>query len=89
MGNKKITELDFNTNPQYSDLVPIVNQNETKKISLNNLSNAINLGFIVRPRPISQDVVLPENSDVLYFGPLQMNINNTLTIPITTTLTIQ
>ena len=89
MANKKITELNINTNPQYSDLIPIVNQNETKKISLNNLANAINLGFIVRPRPITQDVVLPENSDVLYFGPLQININNSLTIPITTTLTIQ
>jgi hypothetical protein len=89
MANKKISELNVNLTPTYADLLPIVNQNETKQISLNNIANAINLGFIVRPRPINQNVTLPEDSDILYFGPLQVGLNYNITIPITTNLTIQ
>jgi hypothetical protein len=73
-------------------VLPIVNSGETKQISVNDLSaimsNSIaDLGFIVRPKAIDKDVLLPENSDVLYFDALNMG-TGTLTIPNTTTLTI-
>ena len=94
MPNKKISQLNVNTNPTFLDALPIVNNNETKQISLSGLTNFVNsyslsnLGFIIRPRPINQNVLLPENSDILYFGPLQMGTGCTITITITTTLTI-
>ena len=95
MPNKKISQLNVNTNPTFSDALAIVNAGETKQISLSATTNYINsyslsnLGFIIRPRPIELNVLLPENSDVLYFGPIQIGIGYNLTIPITTTLTIQ
>lgn len=89
MPNKKISELNVNTKPTSLDVLPIVNAGETKQITLNNLSNAMNLGFIVRPRPIEIDVVLPENSDILYFGPIHMGVGYVLSVPLSTTLTIQ
>lgn len=94
MPNKKISQLAVNTNPTFQDALPIVNNNETKQISLSGLTNYINsyslsnLGFIIRPRPIIQNVLLTENSDILYFGPLQIGSGYQVTIPITTTLTI-
>lgn len=93
MPNKKITQLKYNTSPTLEDVMPIVNSGETKQISVRDLADIINpydiadLGFIIRPRPINRDVLLPENSDILYFGPLNMG-SGTLTVPITTTLTI-
>ena len=95
MANKKISELPILTTPVSNDPLAIVNNGTTKQISIGNLSIFVNansnanLGFIIRPRPIEQNVLLPENSDVLYFGPLTMGIGYTLTIPTTTTLTIQ
>ena len=95
MPNKKISQLTVNSNPTFTDALPIVNENETKQISLSGVTSFVNsyslsnLGFIIRPRPIEQNILLPENSDVLYFGPLQMGAGYTISIPITTTLTIQ
>jgi hypothetical protein len=95
MANKRISELPVLTTPESANPMAIVNGGETKQISLANLSDFINsnsvanLGFIVRPRPILQNVLLPEDSDVLYFGPLMMGVGYTLTVPITTTLTIE
>jgi hypothetical protein len=94
MPNKKISQLAVNTNPTFSDALPIVNDNETKQISLSGLTSFVNyyslsnLGFIIRPRPIEQNVLLPEYSDILYYGPLQIGSGYQLAIPITTTLTI-
>ena len=94
MPNKKISQLNVNTNPTFTDALPIVNSGETKQISLSGLTSYVNsyslsnLGFIIRPRPIEQNVLLPENSDVLYFGPLTIGVGYTISIPITTTLTI-
>lgn len=94
MPNKKISELNVNTNPTFTDVLPIVNGGETKQISLSGLTNFVNsyslsnLGFIIRPRPISQNVLLSENSDILYIGPLQIGVGYSVSIPITTTLTI-
>jgi hypothetical protein len=93
MPNKKITQLDYNTNPTIEDIIPIVNSGETKQISVSDLGELINsydladLGFIIRPNPINKNILLPENSDVLYFDQLYMG-SGTLTIPMTTTLTI-
>jgi hypothetical protein len=93
MPNKKISQLNYNTSPTLGDVIPIVNSGETKQISVSDLGDLINsfdladLGFIIRPNPINKNVLLPENSDVLYFGPLYMG-SGTLTVPITTTLTI-
>ncbi len=95
MANKKISELTVLTTPVSTDPLAIVNNGETKQISIGNISvfvnsnNLANLGFIIRPRPIEQNVTLPEDSDVLYFGPLMMGVGYNLTIPNTTTLTIQ
>lgn len=94
MPNKKITQLNYNTSPTLEDVLPIVNSGETKQISVRDLGGLINtydladLGFVVRPRPITQNVLLPVNSDVLYFDLLQIGIGYTITVPITTTLTI-
>lgn len=91
MSNKKISQLSYNTNPTLEDLMPIVNSGETKQISVSGLAGIINpyddLGFIIRPRSINRDVLLPENSDVLYFDILHLG-TGTLTIPNSTTLTI-
>ena len=93
MPNKKISQLNVNTTPSFIDVLPIVSSGETKQISLSGITDFVNsyslsnLGFIIKPKPIKQDVILPEDSDVLYFGPLNMGDNN-LTIPLTTTLTI-
>ena len=97
MPNKKISQLNINTNPTPLDVLPIDNNGETKQISLSGLSGYIygsnpntlaSLGFIVRPRPINQDVTLPENSDVVYIGTVDMGSGTTLNIPISSTLTI-
>lgn len=37
---------------------------------------------------IGEDIVLPENSNLEYTGPLSMCVGSTLTIPVGTTLTI-
>jgi hypothetical protein len=93
MPNKKISQLNYNTSPTLGDVIPIVNSGETKQISVSDLGSLINsydladLGFIVKPRPINQNVLLPENTDVLYFGPLNLG-SSILTVPTTTTLTI-
>lgn len=93
MPNKKISQLNYDTSPTLDDLVPIVNSGETKQITVRDLGELINsydlanLGFVIRPRPINQDVLLPDNSDVLYFDILHLG-TGTLTIPNTTTLTI-
>ena len=126
MANKKISALNVNTNPTLGDVFPVVNNGETKKLSLGDYGNFIKpyvtftggtvegvtdfkngltadtisattynnlpvtvaeLGFIVRPRPINRDVLLPEDSDILYFGPLTMG-TGTLSVPLTTTLSI-
>ena len=93
MPNKKISQLNYNTNPTLDDIMPIVNSGETKQISVRDLADVINpydiadLGFIIRPNSIDRDVLLPEKSDVLYFGPLNMG-SGVLTVPTTTTLTI-
>jgi len=94
MANKKISELNYNSNPTPNDALPIVNSGETKQIHLSGLTDYVNskslsnLGFIIKPRPIDEDITLPVESDVLYFSPLNMGIGYTLTIPLTTTLTI-
>lgn len=92
MANKKISQLPYNSNPTLGDVLPIVNSGETKQISVEDLSaimsNSIaDLGFIVRPLAIDKDVLLPENSNVLYFDVLNMG-TGTLTVPSSTTLTI-
>ena len=93
MANKKISQLPYNSNPTLADVMPIVNSGETKQISVNDLAGIMNidgvsnLGFIVRPKAIDKDVLLPENSEVLYFDVLNMG-TGTLTIPVSTTLTI-
>ena len=132
MPNKKITSLNINTNPTLGDVFPIVNNGETKQLSLSGLTEFIapmismpftggtvsgetnftagltantisattyynlpptppslaDLGFIVRPRPITQDVTLPEETDVVYIGQINIGSGYTITVPNTTTLTI-
>jgi hypothetical protein len=93
MPNKKISQLNINTSPTPLDALPIDNNGETKQIFLSGLTeyvnsdNLANLGFIVRPRPINKDVILPDNSDVVYIGTLDMG-NGAITIPNGSTLTI-
>lgn len=41
MGIKKISEFEENTTPKLSDLIPIVNNGVTKKISLSGISETI------------------------------------------------
>ena len=92
MANKRISQLPYNSSPTLADVLPIVNSGETKQISVGDLSTIMSnsiadLGFIVRPLAIDKDVLLPENSNVLYFDVLNMG-TGTLTVPSSTTLTI-
>jgi hypothetical protein len=99
MANKKISALNFNTNPTIGDVFPVVNSGETKQMSFSGLTDLIApyieeysvlpvLGFIVSPNSINQDVNLTEESTVRYFGPLTMGVGYTLNVPLTTTLII-
>jgi hypothetical protein len=99
MANKKISALNVNTNPTMDDVFPVVNNGETKKLSLSGLTDFIApyieefsvlpvIGFIVSPNSINQDVNLPEESTVRYFGPLTMGSGYNLNVPLTTTLII-
>lgn len=99
MPNKKITELNYNTNPTLQDVFPVVNSGETKQLSLSGLTELISpyidansdfsqLGFIVTPNTIEQDVNLPEDSTIRYFGPLTMGSGNTINVPTSSTLII-
>jgi hypothetical protein len=99
MANKKISALNVNTNPTMADVFPVVNNGVTKKISFSGLTEFIApyietssvlplLGFIITPDSINQDVNLPEESTVRYFGPLTMGVGYSLNVPLTTTLII-
>ena len=99
MANKKITQLNYNTNPTLEDVLPLVNNGETKQITASGFADLISpyiqnvsvlpqLGFIITPDSINQDVELPVESTVRYFGPLTIGIGYTLTVPETTTLII-
>lgn len=99
MANKKITQLNYNTTPTMDDLFPAVNAGETKKLSFSGLTELIapyietssvlpEIGFIITPDSINQDVNLPEESTVRYFGPLTMGVGYTLNVPLTTSLII-
>ena len=41
MADKRITELNLHTSPQLSDVLPIVNSSETKKIAFGTLKEKI------------------------------------------------
>jgi hypothetical protein len=99
MPNKKITQLSFNTNPTLEDVLPLVNNGETKQITASRFADLISpyiqtvsvlpqLGFIITPDSINQDVELPVESTVRYFGPLTIGNGYVLTVPETTTLII-
>lgn len=99
MANKKISALNVNTNPTMGDVFPVVNNGETKKISFSGLTELIApyietssvlpvLGFIITPDSINQDIDLPEESTVRYFGPITMGLTYTLNVPTTTQLII-
>jgi len=45
MANKKITQLNVNTNPTSGDVFPIVNSGETKQLSLSGLTDYLNQYF--------------------------------------------
>ena len=46
MANKRITELNLHTSPELSDVLPIVNSSETKKVSYGTLKTKIQEGLI-------------------------------------------
>lgn len=45
MADKRVTELNLHTNLELSDVIPVVNGNETKKVSYGSLYNGIRLGL--------------------------------------------
>lgn len=45
MANRKISELGLNNNPKGDDLLVIVNNNETEKITLSGITNYITSGI--------------------------------------------
>ena len=46
MANKRITELNLHTSPELSDVIPIVNSNETKKLAYGSIYNDIRDGLV-------------------------------------------
>ena len=57
MANKRITELNLHTSPELSDVLPIVNSSETKKVSYGTLKTKIQEGLISGSSQVQIDSV--------------------------------
>jgi hypothetical protein len=94
--NKRINQFNTDTNLTGNELILIMDNGITKNMELTNVKDFVlsgestlsNLGFIITPEIINQDVELPDNSTVYYNGPLEIASGYTLTVPTGTTLVI-
>ncbi len=94
--NKRINQFSTDVNLTGEELILIMCSGVTKNMELTNVKDFVlsgestlsNLGFIITPEIINQDVELPDNSTVYYNGPLEIGSGYTLTVPTGTTLVI-
>jgi hypothetical protein len=92
--NKRINQFNTDTNLTGNELILTMDNGVTKNMVLTNVKDYIldgfttlpELGFITTPIEINQDITLPEDSIVYYFGDLIIGSGYTLTIPSGTTL---
>lgn len=92
--NKRINQFDTDVVLTGNELILIMCDGVTKNMELSNVKDFVlsgettlsNLGFIIVPGIINQDVVLPDDSIVYHYGDLEMGSGYTLTIPSGTTL---
>ena len=69
MADKRITDLNLHTSPELSDVLPIVNDNETKRVSYGTLKYKIQEGLISGSEQI--DITQTQNyGDVMITGSL-------------------
>lgn len=69
MADKRITDLNLHTSPELSDVLPIVNSSETKKVSYGTLKTKIQEGLISGSSQI--DITQTQNyGDVMITGSL-------------------
>lgn len=93
---KKINQFNLDSNLTGNELILTMDNGITKNMMLDNVKDFIlnndndltDLGFITSPNTITQDITLPEDSNVYYYGDLSIASGYTLTIPSGTTLTI-
>jgi hypothetical protein len=94
--NKRINQFNTDSNLTGNELILMMEDGITKNMVLTTVKDFIlsgesaysNLGFIIAPTEITQDVVLPDDSIVYYYGDLNIASGYTLTIPSGTTLEI-
>ena len=92
--NKRINQFITDTNLTGSELVLMMDNGVTKNMVLTSVKDFIldgasslpELGFITAPLVINQDITLPDNSIVYYYGDLTIASGYTMTIPSGTTL---
>jgi hypothetical protein len=93
---KRINQFNLDSNLTGNELILTMDNGITKNMMLDNVKDFIlnndnsltDLGFITSPNTITQDITLPEDSNVYYYGDLSIASGYTLTIPSGTTLTI-
>jgi hypothetical protein len=94
--NKRINQFNTDVILTGEELILIMDNGVTKNMELTNVKDFVlsgestlsNLGFIITPEVINQDVELPDNSTVYYNGVLEIGSGYTLTIPSGTTLVV-
>ena len=94
--NKRINQFGTDIILTGEELILIMDNGVTKNMELTNVKDFVlsgestlsNLGFVITPEVINQDVELPDNSTVYYYGTLEIGSGYTLTVPSGTTLVI-
>jgi hypothetical protein len=94
--NKRINQFNTDIILTGNELILIMDNGVTKNMELTNVKDFVlsgestlsNLGFVITPEVINQDVELPDNSTVYYYGTLEIGSGYTLTVPSGTTLVI-
>jgi hypothetical protein len=94
--NKRINQFNTDTILTGNELILMMDNGVTKNMVLVNVKDYIldgasslpELGFVTAPLVINQDITLPDNSVVYYYGELTIGSGYTLTIPSGTTLEI-
>lgn len=94
--NKRINQFNTDIILTGNELILIMDNGVTKNMELTNVKDFVlsgestlsNLGFIITPEVINQDVELPDNSTVYYYGTLEIGSGYTLTVPSGTTFVV-
>ena len=96
INNKRINQFNTDEILTGNELILIMSDGVTKNMELTTVKDFVlsgesalsNLGFVINPNVINQDIELPDNSIVYHYGEVEMGSGYTLTIPSGTTLVI-